>query len=450
MRRFALLVLLLVPALAGRLTAQALTLREALARAEDGGFANRGSAAGSRAQGALAAGSLRGVLPTLRLEGGYVRTTDPLGAFGSTLRQRAVTPEAFDPARLNYPDPIGNVAAAAVVEQPLFNADALFGRRAALRAAAAARASEGWVRSGTRVGVIAAYYGTVLTQEMVAALDTALASARAHQRQAESLHRNGVVTYSDALLAAVRAGEVEARLVGARGDSALAGARLALAIGGDLDSVRASAVSLPAAAAIRSLLATDLPAPTERQDVRAARLAYEAAGADARRASALLLPRINAFGRLDWNAPDAPFGGEESWTAGVMLSWSPFSGGAELAEGRAARARRESAAAMAEAAEAQGRLEARSAATRASVALARMDIAERAVAQSVEAHRIVARKYAGGLASVTELFDASTTETTARLAFAESRYQAIVAAAERLHAHGGDVAAIVTLEETGP
>jgi outer membrane protein len=445
--RLTALFLLLVVVLPSSLAAQTLSLREALALAEVDAFANRSAAGDTRARAATASASLRNVLPAVRLEGGYVRTTDPLGAFGSILRQRAVTPEAFDPARLNYPDAIGNVGAGAVVEQPLLNADALFGRRAAVRAADAARASEVWVRSGTQVGVIAAYYGAVLAHEMVRALDTALASALAHQRQAESMHRNGVVTRSDALLAAVRAGEVEARLIGARGDSSLAGARVALAIGAPLDSVRIQASRLPDVAAIRALLGAPLPAAVERQDVRAARLGLEAARADAQRASALFLPRIDAFGRLDWNASARPFGGDHSWTAGVMLSWSPFSGGSELADARAARARRESAAAMADAAGAQAQLDVRSVETRAAVAMARMDLAERAVAQSVEAHRIVARKYEGGVASVTELFDAAAAENGARLAFAESRYQAIMAAAERLRARGGDVAAIVTLEE---
>jgi outer membrane protein TolC len=437
--------LLLVFGLTSPIAAQSLSLREALVRAEHDGFANRRAAGDARAS--AAAVSLRGVLPALRLEGGYVRTTDPLGAFGSLLRQRAVTPEAFDPARLNRPDALSNVGAAAIVEQPLFNADALYGRRAASRASEAAHATEVWVRSGTQVAVISAYYGAVLAHEMVLALDTSLASALAHQRQAESMHRNGLVTRSDALLAAVRAGEVEARLIGARGDSSLSGARVALAIGAPLDSVRIQAARLPDVSAIRALFGAPLPPAVERPDVQAARLSLEAARADARRASALFLPRINAFGRLDWNAPGTPFGGDRAWTAGVMLSWSPFSGGSELADGRAARARRESAAAMAEAAEAQAQLDVRSVETRASVALARMDLAERAVAQSVEAHRIVARKYEGGVASVTELFDAAAGETGARLAFAESRYQAIMAAAERLRARGGDVNAIVILED---
>ena len=441
------LCLLLIAALAGPLAAQTVSLREALARAERDGFGNRGAAADTRVRAASAAASLRGVLPALRVEGGYVRTTDPLGAFGFLLRQRAVTQEAFDPARLNYPDAIGNVGAGAILEQPLFNADALYGRRGAVRASDAARASEAWMRSGTHIAVISAYYGAVLAHEMVLALDTALASALAHQRQAESMHRNGVVTRSDALLAAVRAGEVEARLIAARGDSSLSGARLALAIGAPLDSVRIQAAHLPDVSAIRALVGAPRSPAIERPDVRAARLSLEAARADVRRASALVLPRINAFGRLDWNAPGTPFGGDHGWTAGVMLSWSPFSGGSELADARAARARRESAEAMAEGAEAQSQLDLRSVETRAAVALARMDLAERAVAQSVEAHRIVARKYEGGVASVTDLFDAAAAETEARLTFAESRYQAIMAVAERLRARGGDVTAIVILED---
>lgn len=450
MRVASLILSAAIAALASPLAAQTMSLREALGRAEQGGFANRRAAGEARARAAAASGTLRGILPSVRLEGGYARTTDPLGAFGYRLRQRAVTTEAFDPARLNAPADVGNFGAGIIVEQPLMNADALYARRAALRAAAAARASEAWVRSGTRVQVIEAYHGAVLAREVVVALDTALAAARAHQRQAESLHRNGIVTRSDALLAAVHAGEVEAQLSGARGESSLSGAQLALAIGAPLDSVRVGATRLPGVAAIRALLTAPIVVVGERQDVRAARLGLDAARADAQRATALFLPRVNAFGRLDWNAPGAPFGGGNSWTAGVMVAWSPFSGGGELAEGRAARARHESAAAMADAVAAKGELEMRTAETRAAVALARMDITERAVEQSIEAHRIVARKYEGGVATITELFDAAAAETGARLAFAESRYQGIMAAVARLQAGGGDVADIVQLEDVAP
>jgi outer membrane protein TolC len=450
-RRTAARTLLLLAAAAavlpGRAAAQAVTLRDALRQADADAYGNRIAAGQTAAQAGTSAGAWRGLLPTLRVEGGYVRTTDPLGAFGFLLQQRAVTAAAFDPARLNDPEAIGNVAAATIVEQPLVNVDAWYGRRAAVRAVNAARASEDWTRSGTQVDVVRGYYGAVLAREMVDALDSAVASAQAHQRQAESMYRNELVTRSDALLAAVRAGEVEARHVAAAGDAELAGARLALAMGVHAESVTVAASRLPGADAIRRFVGADTGDGGPRDDVRAARFAADAASADARRATAAMLPRVNAFGRLDWNSADSPFAGDNAWTAGVMVRWTPFSGGAELADRRAAAGRRASAEAGAQAAEARARLEQAEAETALRVALARMAIAERAVDQSIEAHRIVSRKYEGGLAGVTDLFDAAATETATRLAFAESRYQVIVAAAQRRRVNGRDVAEIATLEE---
>ena len=48
---------------------------------------------------------------------------------------------------------------------------------------------------------------------------------------------------------------------------------------------------------------------------------------------------------------------------------------------------------------AKAKLDAQQSATTLRVALARLDIAERSVQQSIDAHRIVGRKYAGGLAA---------------------------------------------------
>jgi len=431
------------------LAAQALSLAEALRFAGRDAYANRIAAADGRAAEGTAGLALRGVLPTVRIEGGYVRTTDPLGAFGATLRQRGVTPSAFDPARLNDPAAIGNLTSALVVEQPIFNADAFFGRRAALRAGAAARAAEAWARTATELDVVRAYYGAVLAGEAFAALDSAARAAHSHQRVAESQHRNGLATRSDALLAAVRAGQVDAQLIAARGAVRLARAQLALALGAPADTGFVLPERLPDTTAITALAAVaDSGAAAERADVRAARLARDAAAADHQRAGALFLPRVNSFGRLDWNAPSAPFGGRDAWTVGIMVSWSPFSGGMELAERRATAARRDAAEAAAEAATARGRLELQQAANDLAVASARMSITGQAVGQSAEAHRIVSRKYEGGLATAVELFDAAAEETAARLGFAEARYRAIVALAEGRRAAGQSLAILTSLDST--
>ena len=81
-----------------------------------------------------------------------------------------------------------------------------------------------------------------------------------------------------------------------------------------------------------------------------------------------------------------------------MASWSPLAGASELADVEATAGRAQAAQAQAEAARANARLEIEQTRTALSVALTRLDIAEHAAAQSAEAHRIVSRKYSGGLA----------------------------------------------------
>jgi len=80
------------------------------------------------------------------------------------------------------------------------------------------------------------------------------------------------------------------------------------------------------------------------------------------------------------------------------------------------------------------------------LAVARMEIAGRGVAQAIEAHRIVGRKYEGGLATVTELLDAAAVETAAALGDVAARYEAIVAMAEMRRAQGLDLSPLQDLE----
>jgi outer membrane protein TolC len=424
-----------------------LSLAEAFGRADAGGYQNRIALSQARQRRAQAGAALQGILPTVRLTSGYARTDDPLGAFGFSLQQGGVTAASFDPARLNNPTPVSNWSSGLTAELPIFNADAWLGRSAAARAADASDASARWARESTRLQIVRAYFGAILAGERVQTLAAALEAATAHVRQAESLVDNGMATPSDALLAKVQRGRVEAQLIAARGDSSLAHRQLALVIGEFVTTGYSLPDSLPGADRIRGVVeAPSAEDSDQRADLSAARLGVDAARTDVRRATATMLPRVNAFGKYDWNSPDAPFDGQGRYTVGVMASWTPFAGGAQLAERSAALARADGAVAMAEAAEATAALERQSAATELEVAIAQLDIAELAVLQGADAHRIVARKYTGGLATVAELLSAAAVETETRLGRASARYQAIVAAATLRRATGANLMHLTALE----
>jgi outer membrane protein TolC len=431
-----------------RLTAQALSLADAFARAEASGYANRVRRAQAAAEDARSLGALQGTLPTVRVEGGWVRTTEPLGAFGFLLKQRAVTPAAFDPASLNNPAPRSNWNGGLVAEVPLINADAWASRSAARSGARAAVASAKWIAATTRLQVVQAYYGARLALEAVLTLETAEATAAAHVQLAAARFAQGMVTRSDLLLAQVRAGDITAQLIAARAQQGNARRELAFVLGAPSDTAFGLPDSLPSAERIRDVVQLLAQVPSEeRADVAAAKAQAEAAGRDAGRATARLLPRLNAFGRYDWNDPTAPFHGQGSWTVGLIASWTPFSGFGEIGDVRGARARASAARAQTEATEAQAALEVSACESDVTVALARLAIADQALAQGIEAHRLVTRQYAGGLVGITDLLAAQATETEVRLGLARARVALITALTARQLARGSDPAALAALEE---
>jgi outer membrane protein TolC len=425
-----------------------LTLAEALRTADGAAYPNRIATANTAASNAQRLAPLRSVLPTVRVEGGYVRTTDPIGAFGTRLRQREIAQADFDPRRLNFPNAIGNYAAGLVAEQPLFNADGWLARRAAARGANASQSAAEWTRLTTRVDVIRAYYGAVLATERLATLDAAAEAAQAHLRQAEAMVRAGMATKSDALLASVKAGDVEAQRIEARTDATIARHQLALLIGLGASAEPVVPPRLPSVPSIRQLAAGDTAdqTPRTRADVDAARLGVDAARADVQRARSLYLPRLNAFARYDWNSPQRMYGGDQSWTVGVLASWSPFEGASQLAQTQATAARLELATTAADAAADQARLETQRTLASLRAALARLEIAASAVTQSAEAHRIVTRKYEGGLATVVELLDAAAAETQSTLARSNAQFAVITATADRRRALGRDPGSLSALD----
>ena len=427
-------------------TAQ-LTLTDALRRADSAAVANRQAAGVRDERDGLALAPLRGILPALRTEASLVRTTDPIGAFGTLLRQRRIGPADFDPARLNFPSAVTNYGAGVIAEVPILNIDAWIGRTAAVRGAAAGQAAADWTRSTVRADVVRAYFGALLADVKVDMLEAAARSAAAHVRQAESLQRNGLATPSDALLASVKAGELDADLATARGDVTNARRGLAVLVGGDGRESVIPLGALPTAEALRRFVAADpVATSTQRSDVRAATLGADAARADATRATAAVLPRLNGFARWDWNDPGRLFGGEKNWTVGLMASWSPFTGAAEIAEQRAATGRANAAHALADGMAAQARLEGERATTDLTVAMQRLVIAERGAVQATDAHRIVSRRYDGGLATVVELLDAAATDTRVATRLAVARFDVVSALAMRQLVFGLDPAALAALD----
>jgi outer membrane protein TolC len=429
-----------------------LTLAAALREADTHAYANRMAGADVDADDARARLPLKGILPSAHVDAGVMRTTDPIGAFGNTLRQRQATAAAFDPARLNDPAAITNVSSGLVFELPLINADAWTGLRAARRAAESTHATQEWTLTVTRERVVRAYYGAVLAGEAVAVLEQAERAARAALRQTQAMVQQGLVTRADALQADVRVDEVTSQLLTARNDAQSARDQLGLALGrSDGLTVqvpdRIDDVAELRRRAERDTLATQPRSPlAERADMRAATARRASAQLDGLRARGTLLPRVNSFARYDWNAPSALFNGRPNWTVGVVASWSLAAGGSDWADIAGADARARSAEAGEQQLRAQGVVEAGAATRAVAVALARLDLADHSALQSLEAHRLVEKRYAGGLATVAELLGAESTATAAALRRTSAAFALIEAMVAFRRATGADPGSLAELD----
>ncbi len=440
------------PASAGAGAAAArLSLADALLEADARAFENRLARAASHGADAGARLPLAGILPTLRVEAGALRTTDPIGAFGTTLRQRRITAEAFDPAQLNNPAAVTNALGGLVLEVPLLNLDAYTGWKAARASADAATAREDWTRLSIRVEVVRAYYGAVLAQEKISTLEQTYAAAQSAVRQVNAMVRQGLVTTADALQASVRSSDVQTALLSARHDGTTARQQLAVLLGRRDGSSPTLPDALPGDAVVRALARQALDGSNagrdeQRADLRAAERGVDAARSDRQRAASTLLPRLNGFARYDWNSPTTLFDGRKNWTVGVMGSWTVFGGNRELADLSGANARLDGARAQLDAASAQRVLDADISRRTLNLALERLDLATQASAQSREAVRLVEKRYAGGLVTIAEMLSVEAMATASALAVAGARYALIEAIATRARAVGADPAQLTMLD----
>ncbi|HET7038685.1 MAG TPA: TolC family protein [Gemmatimonadales bacterium] len=414
----------------------ALSLDAAIARALAENPTLRGERAEALAAGQLPLAASRAFLPTVQAEVTGVRTTDPVAVFGMKLRQGVFAADDLALDALNAPASFGGFSSGVRAELPLLALEGLFGYAAARRAADARAAGAGRAAGAMVVGVTQAYWGAQLAERRLEALDTALGAARAHERQAEALRGQGLVTGLDARLARLQAAEVEVR-------------RLAAAA--EADNVRERLLALlawPDSTAIqwtdtlgadRAGRCGDLEecAADDRGDLRALRAGAGAAGLAVKAACAAQLPQVAAFGPVSHHAGDGPWGsGSGDWTVGLGVRWAVFPALSGVGAVRKARAEAAAADARLEAARRQADLEVAAARRMAEAASAGLVVAAAAEEEAGAALEQARLRYRTGAAPITELLDVQAAATQATLNHLSARHDLLLARALLDFAYG--------------
>jgi len=415
-----------------------LSLEAAISRALESNPSLRAQQAKAEARAQLPLQASPAFLPSVSLGLQGMRTTDPVAAFGLKLRQENFQQQDLALDALNRPDAYSGYNATATIQMPILAPEGLFGFAAARKAAEAEEAGARRAAGATRFFTIQAYTGAVLAVRQVAALDTALAAVRAHVKQAEAMHDQGLATGLDARMANLKASEIEVRRVAAQAqaENAISGLKTILALP---DSVPITLTDGLGETEVTSSCAAEEADCTweDRGDLQAYTAGAEAASSGVKKAWASQLPALAAFGALGHYAQDAPFkNGSGDWTIGIGLSWNPFEGLAGVGKVREARAQERAVKAEREAAFRQAELEVLQARRMLHAAQERASLAAAAAEEARTALEQARLRYRTGTSSIIELLDVQAAATNATMTELAARRDLLVANASLDLAYG--------------
>lgn len=415
--------------MAGFLPAQSLDLEAAIRSAwtrQPGLQAGEALAERARQEAASAAAAN---LPAVQATAGWLRTDEPMLAFGLKLNQARIQAADFSPASLNHPSAVAGLGASLALNQPLYAGGRLeAAQKGAALLAGAETAQQLHRRQQAAFAVVQAYFASQAAQAGVIFAEETLRSAQAMETLVGARVEQGLLLKSE--LARTRAwrAQTEAGLAEARRQEAGARSALALLTGlaGPLD------LSTPLE------LAPTAELPTRRRaDLVASRLQAEAAASFTRVAEGSLKPEVGL--NLGWGTARPTLTGTGgTWTtASVGARWN-FSF-ADAARVRAARAATRAAEFQARWQEAQAEREVEDARQARLAAAAKVQASTEAVAAAQEARRLRQARHQEGLLPLTDLLDAEAALSGARALRLQSLLDARVARAQEALALGTPV-----------
>jgi multidrug efflux pump subunit AcrB/outer membrane protein TolC len=375
------------------------------------------------------------LLPQLELQARYTRVNH----VDAPLLEIPITmPNGDTPDPMELGEAVDDrVSLRATATQPVFAGGALFeGRRASIASLRRAEAERA-VTEGTLWERLAeAWYGRVLSHEMVVVQERVVVAAQAQMQRIDRLLERGRSTDLARSRVALSLAEAEQALADARSRAALADHAVEVLVGATAGSADVDLL----------VLAREYATIEETERGRSARLRSAEAGlgavqAKARATTGLMAPAIGLRFGAQYENPNSRYFPLEaewnpSWDASVVLTWN-IDVGVRLGQSRAARADARAAQAGLEGLEDEQELVEAQLLTLLEQSAGDLALADQRVELAEHAVEVVARAVEAGRAPAIELIDRETDRAraeAARLMVSLDR----VLAHERLRVLGGD------------
>jgi len=356
-------------------------------------------------------------LPHVNISYTAFTTNNPLNAFGSKLQQQIIAPSDFNPATLNAPNATSDVMTKLSVQQPIFNMDMLYQRKAM-----ASQAELYHYKTERNIEFIAwqvkqVYLQLQLAWEVNDVMQEALNTANATYKATNDRFEQGLLQKYELLNVEVEVKNLEARCAASRANVANASDYISLLMNKDQGVLyRTKQVTFDEQKDSIDLL------PHDRADFRAMEAAVSSYNYMISSSRAGCCPRINAFG--DYQLHDKGLFGfsANSYLAGIQLSWDIFNGSQTVHKTNVLLLERNKLVQQLEDTKAQGLTELSKAALELTVASYKIRQQTEAVTQAEEALRIVQNRYEQGLVTTTDMLLSQTQLSQQKLAYAQAVY----------------------------
>jgi outer membrane protein len=356
-----------------------------------------------------------GYLPQVNFAEGFTRGNNPVYVFGSLLTQRQFSAANFALGMLNTPPPLDNFRTAFTASVPLYD----FGRtsrrvnNARLGARSSQEASDR-TRQEVMFEVINAYLNSLLAREHVQVAQAAVKMTQADLGRARARQEQGLAVPSDVLSAQAQLAQAQEDLIRAQNAVEIAQASLNVAMGLPEDVSTQVSGNL-AETKFQSLNLSNLQAEAlkVRPDYLQILLGVQQAQNGVSSARGEFMPRIDLLG--SWETDNQTFAsrGGNNWTAGAMLTFNIFNGGARRAQVAESRSRERQAEATRSRMESIVRLQVREAYLNLNAARERVGVSRDAAKQAQESLRILRNRYESGLATIMDVLRVETMQTAA-------------------------------------
>ena len=278
--------------------------------------------------------------PRLSAHGSWMRSDDPLFAFGELLQERRVTQADFAPGKLNRPGYQTAVRGALELGLPLFTGFELTrARKLAGLAADEAEAMGGTAGQAIRLRAADGYLRGMKDRALLAVLEERISSSADEVESAERLKRKGLVLGSDHQAALAILSGLKAWRARTAAEKAAHDVELSILTGTQVQEP--SGALSDWAAPIEDDAALVAAALASRRDLRSADLRRQAAGVRREGASQSILPVVDAFASVQ-NSADGLNSGAASRLIGLRAS-IPFGDPAYLSRRASAQAAEEAA-----------------------------------------------------------------------------------------------------------